>query len=82
MLTDINVKIFNVRFVVEQRNKKKYKKPSVIHALGNIKWGFRRPQGQGSSPGQGPGGQGPHPRPAHPGLLAEQQKRKRSDESI
>ena len=40
MLTDINVKIFNVRFVVEQRNKKKYKKPSVIHALGNIKWGF------------------------------------------
>ena len=41
-----------------------------------------RPQGQGPSPGQGPGGQGPHPRPVHPGLLAEQQKRKRSDESI
>ena len=32
--------MFNVRFVVEQRNKKKCKKPSVIHALGNIKWGF------------------------------------------
>ena len=32
-----------VRFVVEQRNKKKRKKPRVIHALGNIKWGFTPP---------------------------------------
>ena len=30
-------KLFNVRFVVEQRNKKKCKKPRVIHTLGNIK---------------------------------------------
>ena len=29
-----------MRFVVEQRSKKKKKKPRVIHALGNIKWGF------------------------------------------
>ena len=31
------------RFVVEERDKtkkKKKKKPRVIHALGNIKWGF------------------------------------------
>ena len=33
----------NFRFVVESRDKKakkKKKKPRVIHALGNIKWGF------------------------------------------
>ena len=33
-----------MRFVVEQnKKKKKKKKPRVIHALGNIKWGFTQP---------------------------------------
>ena len=38
-----------MRFVVEQRNKKKKKKkPRVIHALGNIKWGFTPPTKAGA----------------------------------
>ena len=42
MRDDIMQKAPGMRFVVEQRNKKnkKKKKPRVIHALGNIKWGF------------------------------------------
>ena len=40
MRDDIMQKAPGMRFIVEQRNKKKKKKPRVIHALGNIKWGF------------------------------------------
>ena len=40
MRDDIMTKAPGMRFVVEQRSKKKKKKPRVIHALGNIKWGF------------------------------------------
>ena len=38
------------RFVVEEQNKKKKKKrkPRVIHALGNIKWGFTQPTKTGA----------------------------------
>ena len=38
------------RFVIEEnaRKKKKKKKPRVIHALGNIKWGFTPPQKTGA----------------------------------
>ena len=36
------IKLYLDRFVVEENTtkKKKQKKPRVIHALGNIKWGF------------------------------------------
>ena len=43
MRDEIMQKAPGMRFVVEQRNKKKKKKPRVIHALGNIKWGFVPP---------------------------------------
>ena len=38
------------RFVIEenQKKKKKRRKPRVIHALGNIKWGFTPPQKTGA----------------------------------
>ena len=48
MRDDIMQKAPGMRFVVEQRNKKKKKKPRVIHALGNIKWGFTQPVKSGA----------------------------------
>jgi hypothetical protein len=41
---------FIFRFVIEEntKKKKKKKKPRVIHALGNIKWGFTPPQKTGA----------------------------------
>ena len=49
MRDDIMQKAPGMRFVVEQRNKKKKKKkPRVIHALGNIKWGFTPPTKAGA----------------------------------
>ena len=48
MRDEIMQKAPGMRFVVEQRNKKKkQKKPRVIHALGNIKWGFAPPTKSG-----------------------------------
>ena len=36
---------YSSRFVVEEQDKKKKKKkPRVIHALGNMKWGFAPPR--------------------------------------
>ena len=45
MREEIMAKAPGMRFVVDQEGKKKQKKkPRVIHALGNIKWGFVPPQ--------------------------------------
>ena len=45
MREEIMAKAPGMRFVVEENSKKKQnkKKPRVIHALGNIKWGFVPP---------------------------------------
>ena len=45
MREEIMAKAPGMRFVVEEnaRKKQKQKKPRVIHALGNIKWGFVPP---------------------------------------
>ena len=47
MKSEIMQKAPGMKFVVEEKekkNKRKQKKPRVIHALGNMKWGFAPPQ--------------------------------------
>ena len=47
MKSEIMQKAPGMKFVVEEKDKKKkrkQKKPRVIHALGNMKWGFAPPQ--------------------------------------
>ena len=52
MREEIMAKAPGMRFVVDQEGKKKKKKkPRVIHALGNIKWGFVPPQGNAAVAG-------------------------------
>ena len=69
--------------MVEQRNKKKCKKPRVIHALSNIKSSADDPKVKDPPLVKDQGGRGPiHALHTLACLLAEQQKRKRSDESI